>query len=104
MWSIRFASGLTKLRSHAVAITALGSCVALSQAEASTRTACTATGARFAIGEAYTPDLAERAREAARARTVRMIERGGAYTMEFSPDRLNIEVDGAGIVRDLTCG
>jgi hypothetical protein len=52
----------------------------------------------------YTPALAERARQAARALVVRKIEPGGAYTMELSPDRLNIEVDRSGIVRDLKCG
>jgi hypothetical protein len=60
--------------------------------------------ARFAIGEMYTPDLAERARRAARAQEVRIIEPGGAYTTELSPKRLNIEVDRVGIVRDLSCG
>jgi hypothetical protein len=52
----------------------------------------------------YTPDLAERARQAARARLVRKIEPGGAYTMDFSPDRLNVEVDRGGIVRGVECG
>jgi hypothetical protein len=103
MLRIRIEPDARKLR-WVVAALALYPGLALSQAEAPRRTGCSAAGARFAIGEAFTTDLAERAREAARARAVRKIERGGAYTMDFSPDRLNIEVDSAGIVRDLTCG
>ena len=68
------------------------------------RSTCSASGARFAIGEPYTLELAERARRAASAKEARKIEPGGAYTMELSPDRLNIEVDRGGVVRDLKCG
>ena len=80
-------------------------CVALAQSEGpGGRSPCSASGARFATGELFTLDLAERARRASGAREVRKVEPGGAYTMELSPDRLNIEVDQAGIVRGLTCG
>ena len=86
-----------------LALAAMSPCMALAQVEgAGGRSACSAARARFALGEAYTPGLGERARQAAGARLVRRIEPGGAYTMEFSPDRLNVEVDRAGIVRDLT--
>ena len=104
MSSIPLACRARPLCCFAAAALAVSSTVTLAQPEAPRRTGCSVSGARFAVGETYTPELAERAREAARARIVRKIERGGAYTMEFSPDRLNIEVDGAGIVRDLTCG
>ena len=93
-----------RLRGCLSAILALSSSPSLAQAEGSGRDTCTVRGARFAIGEAYTPELAERARQAARARTVRTIERGGAYTTDLNPDRLNIEVDRTGIVTDLSCG
>ena len=85
-------------------VAALWPCMALAQARAPLQATCSAAGARFAIGEVYTPAIAERARQAARALAVRKIEPGGAYTMELSPDRLNIEVDRSGVVRDLTCG
>ena len=92
-------------RSCVIWIFTLLPCVALAQSEGpGGRSPCSASGARFAIGELFTLDLAERARRAAGAREVRKIEPGGAYTMELSPDRLNIEVDQAGIVRGLTCG
>ena len=82
-------------------------CPSLAQAQAASprgRSACSENGARFAIGEPYTPDLANRARTAAGAQEMRKIEPGGAYTMDFSPDRLNIEVDRAGVVRGVKCG
>ena len=56
------------------------------------------------VGQTYSTELADKARQAAEAREVRKIEPGGAYTMELSPDRLNIEVDRAGIVTGVRCG
>lgn len=79
-------------------------CIAVGQQGTPAASTCQANAARFSIGQTYTSDLAERARLAAQARAVRKIEPGGAYTMDFSPDRLNVEVDRAGIVRDLNCG
>jgi hypothetical protein len=38
------------------------------------------------------------------AREIRKIEPGGAYTTDLNAHRLNVEVDRAGIVRDLRCG
>ena len=65
---------------------------------------CIIGQAQSIVGQPYSLELADRARQAAEAREVRKIEPGGAYTMELSPDRLNIEVDRAGIVTSLRCG
>lgn len=65
---------------------------------------CTVAEAQPVVGQPFSPALAEQARRAARAREVRKIEPGGAYTMELDPDRLNIEVDRAGVVTGLRCG
>jgi hypothetical protein len=56
------------------------------------------------VGEAYSSELADRARRAAGAREVRKIEPGGAYTTDLDSDRLNVEVDRAGMVTGLRCG
>ncbi|WP_457090404.1 I78 family peptidase inhibitor [Microvirga sp. P5_D2] len=48
--------------------------------------------------------MAERARRTAGAREVQKIEPGGAYTTDLNADRLNIEVDRAGIMTGLRCG
>jgi hypothetical protein len=66
--------------------------------------ACAAGEAKSAIGQPYSPELADRSRRAAGAREVRKVEPGGAYTTDLDPSRLNIEVDRTGIVRDLRCG
>jgi len=65
---------------------------------------CAAGEARSAVGQPYSPELAERARRSAGAREARKIEPGGAYTTDLDAHRLNIEVDRGGIVRDLRCG
>ena len=66
--------------------------------------ACNQEKARFALGDRYSPEIAERARQAAGARIVRKVEPGGAYTMELRADRLNLEVDRSDIVREVSCG
>jgi hypothetical protein len=78
--------------------------LALAQPAATPERKCAAGDARSAIGRPYSPELAEDARRAAGARDVRKIESGGAYTMDLRADRLNIEVDKAGVVNDVTCG
>jgi hypothetical protein len=68
------------------------------------RQPCAAGEAQAVIGQPYSPEPAERARRAAGAREVQKIEPGGAYTTDLDSDRLNIEVDRAGIVSGLRCG
>ena len=65
---------------------------------------CVAGEAQSMVGQPYSPELAERARRAAGAREVRKIEPGGAYTTDLDSNRLNIEVDRAGLVTGLRCG
>src|SRR5215211_2226364 len=98
-------SGSSYRASYIAGVLALYPCIALAQTGSQdARSTCSANGARFAIGELFTLDLAEKARRRAGAQEVRKIEPGGAYTMELSPDRLNIAVDQAGIVRGFKCG
>ena len=78
--------------------------VAASAVGAQSRAACDAAGARFAVGKAWSESLAERALQAASARILRKIEPGRAYTMEFSPDRLNLEVARRGVIVSARCG
>jgi len=65
---------------------------------------CEASEARPLVGQPYSPELAEQARRAAGAREVRKIEPGGAYTTDLDSNRLNVEVNRAGVVTGLRCG
>jgi hypothetical protein len=65
---------------------------------------CVAERAHFAVGQVYTPELAEKARRAAGARAIRKIVPGAIYTRELRPDRLNIETGRRDIVVAVRCG
>lgn len=56
------------------------------------------------VGKAVTETMADDARKRSGARAVRVIRPGTMVTMDFRPDRLNIDVDDKGIVTNLRCG
>ena len=65
---------------------------------------CKPGDVRAVVGKPYSGLLAERARREAGAGSVQKIEPGRAYQMQWISDRLNIRVDGRGIVTALFCG
>jgi hypothetical protein len=65
---------------------------------------CDAGAAQSIIGQAYTDDLAERARILSGATSVRRIGAGQMMTMEFEAARLSVELDEAGKVAAVRCG
>ncbi len=65
---------------------------------------CFAEDAAGAVGQRATTGVIERATLESGARTARIIRPGQAYTQEFNPDRLNIEVDAANRIVRLSCG
>jgi hypothetical protein len=66
--------------------------------------ACNAAAASWAMGEEARAGVLERATLDSGARTARVVEPGEVVTMEFSPDRLTIEVDGRNRIINLRCG
>lgn len=66
--------------------------------------ACHGDRAQFAMGLPYSPGLAEQARAASGAATVRRKEPGKMYTQEFREDRLNLETDENGRIIRVACG
>lgn len=56
------------------------------------------------VGKAVTETTADDAGKRSGARAVRVIRPGMIVTMDFRPDRLNIDVDEKGIVTNLRCG
>lgn len=81
-----------------------GSTAAGAGQEATQPQSCDAAPAQFAVGQSYTDALAEQARGASGAKTVRKLMPGQAVTMEYRGDRLNIEVNEAGTVVRVLCG
>ena len=65
---------------------------------------CEPLRAEFAVGEAYTRRLGERALQRSGARTLRVRRPGEAYTMDYRPDRLNLDLDRMNRVRSVSCG
>jgi Peptidase inhibitor I78 family len=88
----------------AAAIALPGTAAAQSANPAGVSAACRVAAAHFVLGESYSDTLARRARRRAGAREVRKIEPGRVYTMDFKPDRLNLDVDRGGHIRAVRCG
>ena len=65
---------------------------------------CDASKAQFAVG--HQPGLAiqDQARERSGARMVRTLRPGQVVTMEYSAERLNLELDASGTVVRVRCG
>lgn len=66
--------------------------------------ACNAADAQFAVGQVATATLVEEARRHAGAQVVRVLRPGQVVTLEFSEQRLNLDVDAAGRVLKARCG
>ncbi|WCT75207.1 I78 family peptidase inhibitor [Sphingomonas naphthae] len=66
--------------------------------------ACNAAKAQGFVGNAASEALAEDARKAAGAQTVRILTPGQIVTMEFRAGRLNVNVDESGHVSAIRCG
>ena len=79
-------------------------CVGIASTFAQQPARCEVDQARFTIGQPYSPELAERAGRAAGARSTRKIELGMPATTDLREDRLNLQVDGQGVVDRVTCG
>ncbi len=65
---------------------------------------CDDTQAQWIIGKAATPADTEQAGKDAKAAAVRTLKPGEAATLEFNPDRLNIDLDDKGVVTAVRCG
>ncbi len=65
---------------------------------------CDATKVKGLIGKPATAALEAEARRLSGAQAVRTIRPGDMVTMDYREDRLNLELDEAGRVRDVRCG
>lgn len=65
---------------------------------------CDASDLTFLIGKTLDATLSARARDASGAKSVRVIRPGQMVTMDYVPERLNIEVDATGNITAVRCG
>ena len=65
---------------------------------------CSLSSLNDLVGKPFTPALEADARARAKVRSVRAIRPGMAVTMDFRPDRLNIDIDGKNVVTGFRCG
>lgn len=68
------------------------------------RSQCDVDAAAAAIGQTASADVVEQARKDAGAKTARVLRPGQIVTMEYLAGRLNVHVDDANVVTELTCG
>lgn len=65
---------------------------------------CDASKAQYAVGRPFSDALLEEARTRTGAKTARLLRPGQAITMEYSFQRLNLELDANGQVTRVRCG
>lgn len=67
-------------------------------------TTCRAEAVPGLLGKLATAERVELAREQTGAKSVRVLAPGDAATMDYNPQRLNIEIDEAEVIQRITCG
>ncbi len=65
---------------------------------------CDASGARWAIGQSPTAEIVERIRVDTHSRIARVLRPGQVVTMEFSGERVNVNVNEREAIVGVTCG
>ncbi|WP_324883845.1 I78 family peptidase inhibitor [Polaromonas sp.] len=65
---------------------------------------CNAQGAQFAVGKAPVASLVEQARQRSGSYMARVLRPGQVVTMEFNAQRLNLDLDAAGVITRVRCG
>ena len=67
-------------------------------------TACDDSQAQWAVGKKVTDADVEQARKDSGAESARTLKPNQAVTMEFNANRLNLDLDDAGVVTAIRCG
>ncbi|WP_394238310.1 I78 family peptidase inhibitor [Pseudomonas anguilliseptica] len=57
-----------------------------------------------ALGQTASSELIEQVQQQANAKTLRVLAPGDAATMDYNPQRLNIDIDESEVIIRLTCG
>jgi hypothetical protein len=56
------------------------------------------------LGQSASAELIEQVQQQANAKTLRVLAPGDAATMDYNPQRLNIDIDESEVIIRLTCG
>lgn len=67
-------------------------------------TVCNAQGAQFAVGKTAGASVVEEARQRSGSYMARVLRPNQVVTMEFNAQRLNLDVNAAGVVTRVRCG
>ena len=67
-------------------------------------TACNAQRAQFAIGKTPGASVVEEARQRSGSYMARVLRPGQVVTMEFNAQRLNLDLNAAGVITGVRCG
>ncbi|MDP3604425.1 MAG: I78 family peptidase inhibitor [Polaromonas sp.] len=65
---------------------------------------CNAQGAEFAVGKTAGASVVEEARQRSGSHMARVLRPGQMVTMEFNAQRLNLDINAAGVVTRVRCG
>lgn len=65
---------------------------------------CDASQVQGLVGQPFNDALLDQAKQDASAQQVRVLKPDTITTMEFVGERLNLEVDDKGVIRDVRCG
>ncbi len=66
--------------------------------------ACNAQGAQFAVGKTPGASVVEEARQRSGSYMARVLRPGQVVTMEFNAQRLNLDLNAAGVIIRVRCG
>ena len=100
----RFTGAALLLLAAACTMTAEGEPPASGSGEPAAGRDCNTDGLQDLVGRPATAELGAEALRRSHSRTIRWIRPGDAVTMDYSPQRLNINLDAQGRVERFNCG
>ncbi len=65
---------------------------------------CSVDNLQGMLGQDASAELIEQIQQQANAKTLRVLAPGDAATMDYNPQRLNIDIDESEVIIRLTCG
>jgi len=65
---------------------------------------CNVENLQGVLGQNASAELIEQVQQRANAKTLRVLAPGDAATMDYNPQRLNIDIDESEVIIRLTCG